>query len=352
MPSAVAVANTTLAQTFKNHVVVGPTNKKYTPATKKLPESLVLSARNVEKQEFDPARHLNIIPPKKILRMADIGLEGVGISDTAVSEPFSLWTEDAVKQMRAEIFSEAMLENCQVSSSFASNMVRGYNATLAPFIHNAYYCPELLEAVSAIAGIDLVPAFDYEIGHCNISFNEKKPTQAELEKMSEDGDSEAFAWHRDSFPFVCVTMLSDCRDMIGGETVIRTGDGSTMKTRGPTMGTAVVMQGRYIEHMALKSFGGGERISIITPFRPKSPFVRDDTVLTTVRCISRQNELYHDYAEYRMRNLKARVDRQLELIQKGRRQGGRFDIEGARAWLSEQQEYIESMLTEMFDYEN
>ena len=106
---------------------------------------------------------------------------------------------------------------------------------LAPFIHKAYYCPELLEAVSAIAGIDLVPAFDYEIGHCNISFNEKKPTQAELEKMSEDGDSEAFAWHRDSFPFVCVTMLSDCRDMIGGETVIRTGDGSTMKTRGPTM---------------------------------------------------------------------------------------------------------------------
>lgn len=89
--------------------------------------------------------------------------------------------------------------------------------------------------MSAIAGIDLVPAFDYEVGHCNISFNEKKPSQAELEKMGEDGDSEAFAWHRDSFPFVCVTMLSDCRDMIGGETVIRTGDGSTIKTRGPTM---------------------------------------------------------------------------------------------------------------------
>lgn len=128
MPSAVAVAPTATTPDLKKHVVVGPTNKKYTPATKKLPESLVLLARNVEKQEFDPARHLDIIPPKKILRMADIGLEGVGISDTAVSEPFSLWTEDAVKQMRAEIFSEAMLENCQVSSSFASNMVRGYNA--------------------------------------------------------------------------------------------------------------------------------------------------------------------------------------------------------------------------------
>ncbi|KAE8369843.1 hypothetical protein BDV27DRAFT_172036 [Aspergillus caelatus] len=345
MPSAVAVAPTATTPVPKKHVVVGPTNKKYTPATKKLPESLVLLARNVEKQEFDPARHLNIIPPKKILRMADIGLEGVGISDTAVSEPFSLWTEDAVKQMRAEIFSEAMLENCQVSSSFASNMVRGYNAKLAPFIHKAYHSPELLEAVSAIAGIDLVPVFDYEVGHCNISFNEKKPTKAELEKMGENGDSEAFSWHRDSFPFVCVTMLSDCRDMVGGETVIRTGDGRTMKTRGPTMG-------RYIEHMALKSFGGGERISIITPFRPKSPFARDDTVLTTVRGISRQDPLYHDYAEYRMRNLKARVDRQLELIQKGRSQGGRFDVEGARAWLSEQQEYIESMLTEMFDYEN
>ncbi|KAE8375562.1 hypothetical protein BDV26DRAFT_283383 [Aspergillus bertholletiae] len=345
MAPSVDIAHTVPTPALKKPVVVGPTNKKYTPATKKLPESLVLSARNVEKQEFDPARHLNIIPPKKILRMADIGLEGVGISDTAVSEPFSLWTEEAVKQMRAEIFSEAMLENCQVSSSFASNMVRGYNAKLAPFIHKAYYSPEVLEIVSAIAGIDLIPAFDYEIGHCNISFNEKKPTQAELEKMGEGGDSEAFAWHRDSFPFVCVTMLSDCRDMVGGETVIRTGDGRTMKTRGPTMG-------RYIEHMALKSFGGGERISIITPFRPRSPFVRDDTVLTTVRPISRQDLLYHDYAEYRMRNLKARVDQQLELIQKDRSQGGHFNIQGARSWLREQQEYIESMLTEMFDYEN
>lgn len=25
------------------------------------------------------------------------------------------------------------------------------------------------------------------------------------------------AWHYDSFPFVCVTMASDCTDMVGGE---------------------------------------------------------------------------------------------------------------------------------------
>lgn len=42
-------------------------------------------------------------------------------------------------------------------------------------------------------------------------------------------------------------------------------------------GTAVVMQGRYLEHQALKALGGRERISIVTAFRPKSHLVRDET---------------------------------------------------------------------------
>ncbi len=45
----------------------------------------------------------------------------------------------------------------------------------------------------------------------------------------------AFAWHYDSYPFVCVTMLSDCTDMIGGETAIKMPSGDIMKVRGPAM---------------------------------------------------------------------------------------------------------------------
>ena len=57
--------------------------------------------------------------------MKEIGLEGHGISPVAVSEPFSLFTTEAVKQMRAEIFSEPVLRDCQYASTFAKNMVRG-----------------------------------------------------------------------------------------------------------------------------------------------------------------------------------------------------------------------------------
>ncbi|KIW26222.1 uncharacterized protein PV07_09335 [Cladophialophora immunda] len=353
--------------------VVGPTTKRPTRPTQQIPQSVIVNARNIVRQEFDPARHLNYVPPKKIISMADIGLEGAGISDTAVSEPFSLFTDEAIAQIRAEMFSEKVLEKCQFASSFASNMIRGYDErqalfssrggpgirltwrhSLAPFTFKAWYSPEVAKAVSEIAGIDLVPVMPYEIGHCNISVNNRKPDQAELERMrNHPGESmEAFAWHRDSYPFVCVTMLSDCSDMVGGETVLRTGDGRTMKVRGPSMGSAVVLQGRYIEHQALKAFTGGERISMITPWRPRSPLVKDEIVLTTVRPISYQDDLYPQFAEYRLQTLIARLEWQLAQIRRHGQNGQKFDLEGVREFLGHQGGYINDTLAEMFKYED
>lgn len=74
---------------------------------------------------------------------------------------------------------------------------------------------------------------DYDTGHVNISV-ESANGKEESDGLKQD-DQEAFAWHLDSFAFVCVTMLSDCTNMIGGETVIRTGNGELMKVRGPSM---------------------------------------------------------------------------------------------------------------------
>jgi hypothetical protein len=54
--------------------------------------------------------------------------------------------------------------------------------------------------VSAIAGVDLVPAIEYEIDHCNISFNDKKPAQDELERMSGNSDGEAFCMASGQLP--------------------------------------------------------------------------------------------------------------------------------------------------------
>lgn len=111
----------------------------------------------------------------------------------------------------------------------------------APFVYDAWKSPETLAIVSKIAGVDLVPAMDFEIGHVNLSVHseeEKTRALAAVEEKAASGvswedDSPIVDWHTDSYPFVCVTMLSDCTDMIGGETALRTGDGNVVKVRGP-----------------------------------------------------------------------------------------------------------------------
>jgi len=89
---------------------------------------------------------------------------------------------------------------------------------------------------------------DFEIAHMNISIStdeEKRAAAAAIvEKASRDADegvsgcpweddSPIVDWHTDSYPFVCVLMLSDCKGMVGGETALRTGSGEIMKVRGP-----------------------------------------------------------------------------------------------------------------------
>lgn len=75
----------------------------------------------------------------------------------------------------------------------------------------------------------MVPVFDFDIGNVNISVNDPSSTQGP--GSSKCDNLSAFAWHYDSFSFVCVTMLSDCTGMIGGETMIKTETGENMKLR-------------------------------------------------------------------------------------------------------------------------
>lgn len=107
----------------------------------------------------------------------------------------------------------------------------------APFCYEVWKSPEVLRIVSQIAGIELVPVMDVEIAHVNLSEEQSQPTTEEVQAFHDANidDSPLVAWHEDSYPFVCVTMLSDCSNMIGGETALRTGTGEIMKVRGPQM---------------------------------------------------------------------------------------------------------------------
>jgi hypothetical protein len=88
---------------------------------------------------------------------------------------------------------------------------------------------------------------DFEIGHVNLAvYSEEEKNKALNERIEQanratdenrtwEDDDPVVDWHTDSYPFVCVTMLSDCTGMVGGETALRRGDGEVVKVRGPQM---------------------------------------------------------------------------------------------------------------------
>ena len=91
-----------------------------------IPEWLIDAARVSRKAQFDPKEHLNFKPPERILTFRDFGIEDKGISPNAVSEPFSLFTEEAIRQMRAEVFSKPILDSCQVPGANGMTFIRGH----------------------------------------------------------------------------------------------------------------------------------------------------------------------------------------------------------------------------------
>ena len=121
----------------------------------------------------------------------------------------------------------------------------------APFVYDAWNNPKTLEIISDIAGVELVPAMNLEIGHVNFSVKSEQEAQAELAEIAQqqryfdadegiggcpnEDDKPVVEWHTDSYPFVCVLMLSDCTNMVGGETALQTRTGDIMKVRGPEM---------------------------------------------------------------------------------------------------------------------
>lgn len=59
------------------------------------------------------------------------------------------------------------------------------------------------------------------------------------------GDDESVLvddWHKDSYPYVAIVMLSDPGPGLGGETAIQRGDGTVLPIAFPTAGSCVVLQ--------------------------------------------------------------------------------------------------------------
>lgn len=110
----------------------------------------------------------------------------------------------------------------------------------------------------------------------------------------------------------------------------------------------MVMRGRYIEHRALKALGGRERITMVTSFRPKPPFMKDESILTGIRGISPLTEIYSQYTQYRLEILEERIRARLKKEQRREIAKPPFDVPNIRAFLTEKKDFLEAMVEELY----
>jgi hypothetical protein len=176
-------------------------------------------------------------------------LEKSPISEAASTDPFPFLSAEGVRAFRRELFSKDVLDHCSYKTRAGSVQIRGMAPRFAPFTYRFWTSPEVLGIVSNLVGVDLIPVMDQEICHTNVQLGPDglegvrhtpvdPPSAASgyKERSNRDTGERASAvvpWHRDSYPFVCVVMLSDTSTMTDGETEMQKGDGSTVKVRSP-----------------------------------------------------------------------------------------------------------------------
>ncbi|KAJ6185758.1 hypothetical protein N7519_007059 [Penicillium mononematosum] len=292
------------------------------------------SQKPIKEDVFDPKVHLNYTPPSKKFTMRELLLrQSPAASPIAGTVPFPLLSAEGVKAYRRALFQEDVIGKC-ASSPFPGTLVLRDAVKQSKFINDFWTHPETMRIVSETVGVPLEVAMPTEIGHTNIQVEgttiaqmasnlKVEPAVEKVELSDEErhydplkDDSAIIPWHHDSYPYVCVLMLSDTDGMIGGETYIKKGDGEVQKVEGPQIGHAVMLQGGEVCHLAARAKGVKERISTITSYRSKMPNVYDSSYITNVRPYADTNSLYPEWTQYRLRKLRDELTHHLDLMEK------------------------------------
>ena len=310
---------------------------------------------------FDPAKHMCFKAPETTHLLKDLGLESeAGISPIGITAPFPLFTTEGVRQIRKDLFRPEIMKQFSYKVTDQVCKLRGHGAA-TPFVYEAWHSDAIQQACSKAAQCELEVVFDYEIAHTNVQVGSAStfsnlpelPPAPVASRATDEAKEETdiaadplVAWHRDSYNFVCVVMLSDPTGMRGGETALRKGDGSILKVRGPQMGWAVLMQGSAISHVALKAYGGAERITIVTSFRPKGINTRDGSTLRTVKRVSNLDVLFRQWSSYRMELIAKRAADVQKKVDGGSMSAEEIKREMSK-WVDEQITYLKNTISEM-----
>lgn len=78
---------------------------------------------------FDPKKHLHFTPPEKTHTMKELGYDAEhGISPVGVSEPFQLFSPQAIRLMRGEVLRDEVWREYKYSSNISDCQLRGFAA--------------------------------------------------------------------------------------------------------------------------------------------------------------------------------------------------------------------------------
>ena len=81
----------------------------------------------LESVAFDPKKHLQYTPPSRVRTMEELGYsEHRGVSPIGVSEPFPLFSPEAIQKMRQEVLSPQVWDKYRVTSNLSQCQLRGY----------------------------------------------------------------------------------------------------------------------------------------------------------------------------------------------------------------------------------
>lgn len=90
-------------------------------------EPTLLQQQVLPKDPFDANKHLKYTAPSKIHSMQELGFaDRHGVSPIAVSEPFPLFSQEAIMRFREEVLSKEVMDNYSVSSNLAHCQLRGF----------------------------------------------------------------------------------------------------------------------------------------------------------------------------------------------------------------------------------
>jgi len=205
----------------------------------------------------------------------------VPFTGLAYTAPFRVFSDEGLEAFRRVVVDNEQFAGCV--PSLVPKCIRGLGYR-SKFVRDFNYSKPLLNHLSSCAGIGVGP-HDMGMNLSQVNFGEI-------------GGGVVNAWHLDSVPFVMVILLSDHRDMEGGELLVaRLGDphkalemirADTIdpamidRVNYPGAGYAIFMQGSQIAHAVTSVTAARERrLTCVNSYQSLNPFSLDRTVYRT-----------------------------------------------------------------------